>query len=206
MNKRIVLPKISGQFCMLLVLMILLVPLPWICSMLLAAAWHECCHYLAIRWLGGSVSGFSVRTRMAAMQMEDLSPGKAALAALAGPLGSFMLLLLWRVFPRLAFCAAVQGLYNLLPMYPMDGGRVYAYWISRFLSTEHTEIITKFTTITVKIAFVFLGIYATFSAHLGLFPLLLAVFVCCGHKREVLTNYERRSTIHSLDNCPANEK
>ena len=49
--------------------------------------------------------------------------GRELLAVLAGPVGSLLLLGVHRWFPRLALCGLVQGLFNLLPVRPLDGGR-----------------------------------------------------------------------------------
>ena len=46
------------------------------------------------------------------------------LSAMAGPAAGFLLVLLFPWFPRIAFSALVQSLFNLLPIYPFDGGRV----------------------------------------------------------------------------------
>ena len=57
------------------------------------------------------------------MLSTPLTPGREALCALAGPLGSFSLLFLGAYFPEATICGFVQGAYNLLPIFPLDGGR-----------------------------------------------------------------------------------
>lgn len=57
------------------------------------------------------------------MEAELPSRGAEILSALAGPAGSFLLLSLYRVAPHIAICGLIQGMYNLLPVYPLDGGR-----------------------------------------------------------------------------------
>ena len=115
---------VSGWGCVALALTLLVLPLPWVAAAVLAAAVHELCHYLAIAALGGQVGRIAVGSGGAAMELGCLSPVRELLAAAAGPVGSLSLMLMGRFFPRLALCGLVQGLFNLLPIYPLDGGRI----------------------------------------------------------------------------------
>ena len=58
------------------------------------------------------------------MVISALSVSQEAVCALAGPVGSFLLVPFFSVYPELSLVALGQGLFNLLPVYPMDGGRV----------------------------------------------------------------------------------
>ncbi|MBQ8768996.1 MAG: M50 family metallopeptidase [Oscillospiraceae bacterium] len=103
--------------------MILILPLRWILAAVIAAAFHEVCHALAVYFCGGKVRRLSVGNRGAVMHADELPAVKALICILAGPAGSLLLLLLVRWIPRIALCALLQGFYNLLPIYPLDGGR-----------------------------------------------------------------------------------
>ena len=62
----------------------------------------------------------------ALMRLEDeaaLPPVKRLVILLAGPAASLLLLLLRHLFPRIAICGLIQGVFNLLPIYPLDGGK-----------------------------------------------------------------------------------
>ncbi len=103
---------------------LLLIPLDWLAAMAAAGAVHELGHWLAVRLLGGEVLSFRLALGGAVMESSPMAPGKALLCSLAGPLAGACLLLLYPCFPRLALCAGVQTLCNLLPVKPLDGGRM----------------------------------------------------------------------------------
>ncbi len=103
--------------------LILTVPIPWLLAAAAAAAFHELCHAGAILLAGERIYGLQIRPWGMVMETSLDTPGKELLAAIAGPVGSLSLLTLCHVWPRLALCGLVQGLFNLFPVYPMDGGR-----------------------------------------------------------------------------------
>lgn len=121
MLKRI---RIDNWFCFFAALLLLTVPIRWIAAGVFAAVIHELGHYLVVRLLGGEVISTTVSFRGARMEALPMSQGREILCILAGPAASFSLLLLARIAPRIALCGLIQGVYNLLPIYPLDGGRV----------------------------------------------------------------------------------
>lgn len=155
---------VSGWGCVALALTLLVLPLPWVAAAVLAAAVHELCHYLAIAALGGQVGGIAVGSGGAAMELGCLSPVRELLAAAAGPVGSLSLMLMGRFFPRLALCGLVQGLFNLLPIYPLDGGRILRRALELALPDRAAAAITCWT----GFAFALCGTF--FCLRLGFLP------------------------------------
>lgn len=115
---------VSSGFCLLWAACLLLLPLKWAVGAFLAAFIHECAHYIAIYLSGGQVYSVRLDGNGAVMETAALTPLREALWALAGPLGSFSLLLMARHFPEAAVCGLIQGAYNLIPIFPLDGGRI----------------------------------------------------------------------------------
>ena len=116
--------ELDGSFCLLLSLMLLILPIQWVAAMVLGAFVHECFHFAAITVLGGRIFGIHLGLGGTTMEAEPLTPGKELLAAVSGPIGSGLLILLARWLPRTAICGAVHLAFNLLPLFPMDGGRI----------------------------------------------------------------------------------
>ena len=107
-----------------LVLMIFLLPLRWLIAAAVAALIHELGHYTAVRLLGGSVHGLKFRLSGAVMESSCLPQWAELVCLIAGPLAGLLPVLMFHRFPVMALCAMVQSAYNLLPIYPLDGGRI----------------------------------------------------------------------------------
>ena len=110
-------------FFPVLALMLLLFPLRFLVGVLLAAFIHELGHLLALKIAGGRVLSIRLRSFGARIEAAPMSPGRAALCALAGPAAGALTIFAWKSFPELALAGLVQTVFNLLPVYPLDGGR-----------------------------------------------------------------------------------
>lgn len=129
--------EISSICCLFLALLLLAVPVPWILGAVLAALFHELSHWGMVLITGGRIADLEIKPTGAFMKTAEMPAWKEALCSLAGPAGSFLLLLLSDYFPRLAVCGLVQGMFNLLPICPLDGGRIL-YCILTMLFSKRT--------------------------------------------------------------------
>ena len=93
---------------------------------LLFSLLHEGGHLLAIRWLGGGIRSFQGSGQGFGLGTHSLSYRSEFWAAFAGPLTSLALALLFALCKQWFFFYAnlSLGLMNLLPIYPLDGGRM----------------------------------------------------------------------------------
>lgn len=113
-------------------LLLLLFPLELIASVFAATTIHECCHLLMLRFCKTPVSQIRIDIGRMEIQTAAIPPKQELLCAAAGPVGSFLCLLLIRLFPLVALCGCIQGLFNLLPVMPLDGGRIlqcFCLWV-----------------------------------------------------------------------------
>ena len=163
--------------------MLLLLPLNWLLAAATAAFFHEICHYFALRLCGVPIFRIRIRGGGAVMDTAPMSLRQEFCCALAGPLGGLLLLLFFRQIPRIAICAAAQSLFNLLPLYPMDGGRALRCVAYR-LMPKKAELCIVWTARLCLGGILVLGLIATFRYHLGLLPLILAFGLCIRSKYE----------------------
>ena len=159
----------DGCCLILLSFLLLICPPRWLAASILAAAFHELCHLGAVKLLRGRILGFRAGARGAVLEVAGLSLWRETLAAAAGPMGSLLLLLLAGPFPGLALCGLGQGLFNLLPVFPLDGGRI----LLRLL--EAIGLGERAGKITVVVSWLTIAAFAVGCVFLGL-P-LAALFV-----------------------------
>lgn len=169
MNKR---ATFTGGFCLYLALALLIFPLKWLAAALLAAAFHELCHACAIRACLGKGTLVRVGIMRARMQLPPMHAAQELLCALAGPLGALLLLPLAPVCPRLAVYALVQSVYNLLPVYPLDGGRALFCAARLLLRPEYACWVCAYAQGLCLGALMLLSVYGAVFAGIGLAPLL----------------------------------
>ena len=161
-----------------LALGILVLPLQWVGAAVLAAAIHEAFHYLAVRLCGGEIMGFTVGISGAKLAVRGLSNGQEIFCALAGPMGGLLLLLGLRWIPRTALCAAFQSVFNLFPVYPLDGGRALRCGLEWWLPPERVDGVMLWLGRCAMVGVALLGLYATVCMGLGLMPMLLSAVFC----------------------------
>ena len=116
--------QIDGSFFILLVLMLMLLPIQWVAAVFTSIMIHECFHALMIYILQGRIFAFRLGIQGIQMETDYLPPARELIAAIAGPLGSASLIALAPWFPRTAICGFIHFVYNMIPLYPLDGGRI----------------------------------------------------------------------------------
>ena len=121
---------------------LLILPTEWFAAAIFAAAVHEGGHLLALYCLDIPRCCLQLRGTGAKIITGFLAPRQEFLCAAAGPLGSLSMLLLWHIFPCAALFGLFQGLFNFLPVYPLDGGRMLRDVLLQIIPLQ-TEFLEK---------------------------------------------------------------
>ena len=165
--------QIEGSVYFLTALLLLTLPMKWVFSAVLAATLHELCHLIVLFLCGGKIHGICIGIRGCEITADTMDQWGQFLSILAGPAGSLSLLLFSSIFPRLAVCGLFHGLYNLIPVLPLDGGRILQ-WILFWFCPERADWILSQVRNLVCIAFLLLSVWMTASGG-GWLQLYLSV-------------------------------
>lgn len=175
----------TGGFVAFLCLMCYLDPSGCFFPFLLAASVHEAAHLLTLRVMHAPIHKLRLSLGGAQLITAPLPYGREILAAAAGPAANLLLLLLTlRSRPVHALVNAALLLYNLLPFYPLDGGRVLRAVCALALPAP-AAVRTERIVCTVSLLALGVGaVYLTCVLHVGLWPVLLFASLLLRSERE----------------------
>jgi len=156
-------------------LLLLILPLDWLLAAAAASIFHELCHVLMLYLLKGRILRIQVQAGGCIIESGRVGEWQQFASIVAGPLGSLSLLLLCRAFPKVAICGILQGLFNLLPVLPLDGGRLLRLLLYR-LCPEHADRVLAFVAIGSCISVTALAIWLMTATSAGFWPFFPAVF------------------------------
>lgn len=156
---------------------LLFLPVQWVGAWLLASVVHELFHYIVIRLCRVPVFRLQIGIGGVLMHTAAMSAWQELLCAIAGPISGFLLFFIAKYYPALAICGCVQSVYNLLPLFPMDGGRVLK---SALYLLFRAPFAVKLFNILQKIVLgilAVLALYMSFKLLLGPLPLLFLLLL-----------------------------
>ena len=168
--------EISGTSWILGAMLLLVVPLNWLLAAITAAVFHELSHSAAILLLGGKIHGLKILPDGIRMETSPMTAWQEILCSLAGPAGSLLLVLLGKHTPRIALCALVQGCYNLLPVFPLDGGRALRCLLEWLLSPKMAKMVERVLVCTVLAAVCSVILWLDRSLSMGGILILIGAF------------------------------
>jgi Zn-dependent protease/predicted transcriptional regulator len=183
---------------------------------------HELGHALAARRYGIATRDITLLPIGGVARLERMpeDPWQELVVAVAGPavnvalaLGSLFLLLLGRGLPRLAETLSVSGdllsqffainvvlvLFNMLPAFPMDGGRVLRALLAMRMDYVRATQVAAGVGQAMALLFGFLGLFGPALLGVQFSPMLvfIALFVWIGAAQEA-SMAQMRSALHGI--------
>ncbi len=160
----------------------------------LSVLFHECSHILCLTAIdkqiieiNGSLGGFLIRTG-------SMSYGQELLTAAVGP-GANLLLLSFAVGrnPAVALINGILFAYNMLPFYPLDGGRILRAALRLTLPLGISDGLEKVVAIgTISILFVG-AVYLSVRLHSGIWPMIFWIILFLRVGKTLFSNVNNNS-------------
>ena len=139
-----------------------------------AAAAHEAGHLIAIYLSGGRVLAVRLGVCDARISAAGLGYRQELFCALAGPGMSVLLCLaLRKLSPTCAAISLLLGLFNALPVYPLDGGRALRAALFLFLPLGRAEAVSNAISLAVCAAGLAGAVFCAAAYDLGLAPVVV---------------------------------
>ena len=145
-----------------------------IAPLLAAVAAHEAGHLIVLRLLGARVLSLRLGFLDARIRTGPLGYRQEMLAALAGPAVSVAGCCLLRTrAPGFAAISLLLGLFNLLPLWPLDGGRALRAALALHGSLRLADIVCRWTGRMICAAGLLGALGCAWKYGAGLLPVLI---------------------------------
>lgn len=145
---------------------------------LLSITLHEAAHLLVLRVLRARIHRLRLSGCGATILTEPLSYSREILVAAAGPTVNLAILMLMaQDSPALALVNFCLFAYNMLPLYPLDGGRILRAALHLMFSEHTAAILEKIISLLCLAALTAFACYLTCVWHAGLWPILVCALL-----------------------------
>lgn len=177
-------------FYIAMAFMLLLLPLRWIIAWMFSMIIHELGHYIALRLMGIEIYCIHFRLLGARMDTQQMSCAQEFFSAVAGPIAGLLLMFLAKWMPLIAICGFIQSAFNLLPVYPLDGGRAMRCALQR-LFPKTWQMIYRLWEWLVLLTLTLLALYGALKMELGVMPVLFIIYLWIQIKRPCIQRKQK---------------
>lgn len=165
---------IQSGFFTVAALILLLIPVKWVISWIIAATIHEAGHCVAVILCRANIRRIRIGAFGARIETCPLSVGKEMFCVAAGPICGLVPVLLSRYIPNIAVCAFFQTIFNLIPVKNHDGGRlVYCALQSIFSKSTADKLCWLIDKTVTALLIILLGLFIIKTAGI-----ITAIAVC----------------------------
>lgn len=173
-------PEVYCVICVCLLLLPFKLMLAWLTSVTV----HELFHFAAIKLSGGQVGVVQIGADGVKMQTSSMTHWQELLCAAAGPIGSLLLFVLFlKKIPMLAVFGLLHCLYNLIPLYPLDGGRILHSLIGVLFRGSAYDKIVNATDASLSMLLIVGVVFMTVRFAVGPVPLVLLLCMIFHNKK-----------------------
>jgi len=165
----------SGAYIMAAWLLLCL-PIKWFLAMIISTMVHEMGHLLALRLCKVKIQHWDIGASGMSIATEPMDNRKECLCSVAGPLIGIALFFASLSYPQLAVCALIHSVFNLLPIWGLDGYRVLLCVLKGCMRWDMAERTMEILQWGMGALLLSVGAWATFVLRMGVFPLLFGLY------------------------------
>ena len=132
--------KVYPAFWIIAVLALVIIPIKWIFAWMIAVLAHEFGHYILLKIFQIPLYHIAIKAGGIYMHTATMTAGQEIAVSAGGLLSSLVLVLCSPWIPYTACCAFFHLMFNLLPFFSFDGGRILWNCIRSCLNAHYANI------------------------------------------------------------------
>ena len=126
----------SFGFFIFIAFLVILIPIKWVICWLLAQFFHEVFHIIALKYCKYRITSLRLGHSGLVIDGDFDDRTQMILCSLAGPCAGIILFCFFGSRSPLGICGLCQSAFNLLPVFPLDGGRSVRILLIRLAGSQ----------------------------------------------------------------------